>query len=155
MGRKLADSGQDAAARLKEVKNQLELFSRAKRESRIIFSGGLWNHQEFLIRDIERKRSICHEGQVEVIDDFIHNLIVRKEKDDLHVAAALREDELLDLVSLANYLGPAVGGDGPKLPEYRRRRKPKTCLPNLPSVGIGIKALISDRDLPFIFAATR
>ena len=58
--------------------------------------------------------------------------IVGQERDDLHHASALGADHRVNLVDLADHLGPALGGDGPDLlldsPEWKR---PGACLPYL------------------------
>jgi hypothetical protein len=60
--------GQDKSAGI-----QLDLFSQSKRELRKILSRGLSGRQKRLISKLRRRRSLRHEGQVEVVDDSVHD----------------------------------------------------------------------------------
>jgi len=86
-----------------------------------------------------------------MIDDPVHHGIVGEESDDLHRGAALRADHRVNLIDLADHLGPALGGDGPQLIlDNPQRKSLKTCLPDLASMGIGVEAVISHCDLALV-----
>jgi hypothetical protein len=91
-------AGQKATEALKSVRNPTGLSSRLKRESRRIFSGGLSGHQEFLRDGMRWGRSLGNKGQLEVVDDPVHDGMVRQEGDDLHLAAALWTEEGINKV---------------------------------------------------------
>ena len=133
----------EPADKAKGVGNPADLSSGAKRESRRIFGGGLSGHEKLLISELGRRRPLRHKGQVEVADDPVHYGIVGDEGDDPHPAAALRTDQRIHLVDLADHLGPALGRDRPELllnnPE---RKRPKACLLDLPSMGIGVQPIL-------------
>ncbi len=94
-----------------------------------------------LIDQVRRGRSLCHKGQLEMLDDSVHHGIVGEEGNDAHLALALGTEERVDFVDLADHLGPALGGDGPELvldnPEWQRC---EACLPDFPPMGIGVEA---------------
>ena len=126
------------------ARNPTDLSSRVKRESRKIFGRGLGRHQNFLISQVRRRGPLGGKCQLQVMDDPVHYGVVREESDDLHRAAALRTDHRVDLIDLADHLGPALGRERPELllnhPEGKR---PKACLLDLPSMGVGGKATLS------------
>ena len=62
-----------------------------------------------MISDARRRRPLRDKGQLEVVDDAVHHGIVGEESDDLHRAPALRTDQRVNLIDLADHLGPALG----------------------------------------------
>jgi hypothetical protein len=141
--------------------------------------GGPGNLQDFLISDLGRWGPFRKEGQLQVVDDTVHNRIVGEETNDLHLtalmepltllheyykAAALRAEHRIDLVNLADHGSasqssmrlpnqgrPALGGDGPQLLlcDPEGESLPAS-LPDLPPVGVGIEAVIAHRELAFV-----
>jgi hypothetical protein len=90
--------------------------------------------------------------QFEVADDFVDHGIVGQEGDDLHRGAALRTDRGVDFIDFADHLGPALGGAGPQLLLYDPEGESlQARLPDFSPVGVGIEAVISHRDLAFLF----
>jgi len=108
---KPAEREQEAADKLKKVGNQLDISSRSKRESRRIFSGGLSGNQNFLMGDMRRRGFVGDKRQFDVVNDLVHHGIVGEERDDLHLSAALRTEEWVNLIDLANHLSPASAGN--------------------------------------------
>jgi len=51
-----------------------------------------------LISEVRRRGSLCHEGQLEMIDDSVHHGIVGEEGDDAHLAAALGANQGIDFI---------------------------------------------------------
>ena len=78
--------------------------------------------------ELRRGRFVCHEGELEVIDDAVDQGIVGQESDDAHRPSASRAEHRVNLIHLADHLSPVLGGDGPEillpLPE---RKRPETC----------------------------
>jgi len=60
---KTAERGQGATDKLKSVGNPTDLSSRAKRESTSILTAGLSGHQNFLIGQVRRRRSLRDKRQ--------------------------------------------------------------------------------------------
>jgi len=90
---KTGGRSQAIATRPKSAGIQPDLSSWARRESRKIPPAGLGSHQKLLINDLRRGRSLCHEGQLEVVDD-------------LHRPVALRAEERVKLADFAHPFGP-------------------------------------------------
>jgi len=135
--------GQRAAETLERARNHRDFSCWGRRKSRQIFSRGLSGHEIFLIGELRRGRFVGDESQLEVIDDPVHHGIVGEESNDLHRAPALRAEERVDLIHLTDHLCPALGRDGPELLlEYPEGGKPQACLFDLPSMGIGIEAVL-------------
>jgi hypothetical protein len=63
-----------------------------------------------VISDVREGRFLCHKSQLEVIDDGVDNRIVDDKGDDAHLAPTLGADERPHLINLADYPGPASGG---------------------------------------------
>jgi hypothetical protein len=85
-----------------------------------------------------------------VIDNPIDHGIVGEESDDAHLAAALRADHRVNLIDLADHLGPAPGRDGPELfLHHPERDSLRACL-DLASMGVGVQPIIPHRDLALI-----
>jgi len=95
-----------------------------------------------LIGDKRRGRFVSDESQLQVVDDSIHHGIVGEERDNPHLSSALRADEGINFIHFTDHFGPALGGDGPELLlEYPERGRPRACLPDLPSMGIGVETI--------------
>ena len=69
-------------------------------------TGRSGRHQGNLLEDMGGRRLLGSERQLEVIDDPIHDGVLREEGDDLHPAAAPGTDHRVDLIDLADHLGP-------------------------------------------------
>jgi len=83
-----------------------------------------------------------------VVDDPVHHGIVRQEVDDLHRSPALETRYGIRLVDLADHRGLALGGEAPEfLLDNQERKRPKACLPDLTSVGIGVQAVIAESEI--------
>ena len=54
-------------------------------------------------------RATLIKRQLQMIDDPVHNGILRDESDDLHSAATLGADHRIYLIDLPDHLGPALG----------------------------------------------
>jgi len=144
-------AGQKAAARLRSAGKQPDLSSQTKRESRNILTAGLGGHQNFLIDKMRRRGSLGNKGQLQVVDDPVYHAVVGEERDDLHLSAAARAGHRVNFIDFTDHLGPAFGGDGPELLlHHPDRKKPKACLPDLPSMGVGVQPIISHRDLALV-----
>jgi len=76
-----------------------------------------------LISDPRRGRLRSDKRQLEVVDDTIDHREVAKEGDDLHRAPALGAEHRVDLIDLANHLGPALGRDALELVLNNPERK--------------------------------
>ena len=85
-----------------------------------------------------------------MIDDPFHDGVVREESNDLNLAAALRTVDRVNLIDLADHLGPAFGGDWPELLHNQERDSGLACLLDLPPMGVGFEAVVPHRDLAFI-----
>jgi len=86
-----------------------------------------------------------------VIDDFVHNRIVGEERNDLHLAAALRTEEGINFINLTDHLGPALGGDVLELLLHHKERESLMArLLDLSPVGIGVEAEVTDSDLSLV-----
>jgi len=148
---KRAERSRNVADKPKSAGNQSDFSSRSKRESRKIFRGGFGGHQDFLIGEARRGRLVCNKGQLQVVDDAVHHREVGEERDDLHAAAAPRADHGINFIDFPDHLSPALRGDGPQLflhdPEGHRHQ---ARLLDLSPMGVGVEAIISDRDLPLI-----
>jgi len=80
-----------------------------------------------------------------VVDDAIDYREVAKEGDDLHRAPAVGAEQGIDFVDFTDHLGPAFGRDAPELVlDNPERKRPKARLLDLPSMGVGVEAEISD-----------
>jgi hypothetical protein len=64
---------------------------------------------------MRRGRSICHEHELEVVDDAIDHGEICKEGNDAHLTPTLGTEERVDFIDLTNHLGPATAGDLPIL----------------------------------------
>jgi len=122
--------------------NRLDLRLRARERSRKIFDWGIGNHEEIL-KGTLRRRPLRNERQLQVIDDPVHDGMVRDEGDDLHPAAlmepltllheyckaaAFRTDHGVDLVDL-----PDQGSASPssmRLPDQGSASPSSMRLPN-------------------------
>jgi hypothetical protein len=60
---------------------------------------------------MRRGRSICHEHELEVVDDAIDHGEICKEGNDAHLTPTLRTEEWVDFINLTNHLGPATAWD--------------------------------------------
>ena len=158
--------------------NRLDLRLRARERSRKIFDWGIGNHEEIL-KGTLRRRPLRNERQLQVIDDPVHDGMVRDEGDDLHPAAlmepltllheyckaaAFRTDHGVDLVDLPdqgsaspssmrlpNQGRPALGGETAEfLLDDSERRRRKARLPDLSPVGVRVQAVVPDSDLPLV-----
>jgi len=49
-----------------------------------------------------------------MVDDPVHDDMVREERDDLHLAAAAGAEHRVVLVDLANHFRPTLGGEAPE-----------------------------------------
>src|SRR4030042_3442324 len=57
----------------------------------------------------------------------------------------------VDLIDLADHLGPAPGRERPEfLLNHPEGKRPTACLLDLPPMGVGVEAVITDGDLSFI-----
>lgn len=86
-----------------------------------------------------------------MVDDSIHHLMVGEERDDLHGAAAVRPQHLVNLIDLTDHLSPALGGDGPELLlDNEEGRKRQSRLLDLPWMGVGVEAIVTQGDLALV-----
>ena len=86
-----------------------------------------------------------------MVDDSIHHLMVGEERDDLHGAAAVRTKHRVNLIDLTDHLSPALGGDGPELLlDNEEGRKRQSRLLDLPSMGVGVEAIVRHGDLALV-----
>jgi len=93
-------------------------------------------------------RSLCDKGQLEVVDDFIHNLMVGEKGDHLHCSSASRTDHGIDLIDLTHHLGPALGGDWAEfLLHHPEREGLQACLAELASMSVSVEAGVTNCDL--------
>ena len=82
------------------------------------------------------------ERQLQVVDDFVHHGIVGEEGDDAHLAAAFGAGQRIDLIDLADHLGPAFGGETPEFVFGNPERKSgEVCLLDLAPRGVGVQAV--------------
>jgi len=88
----------EAADKVKSAGNQPDFSCSGKGRLRKILAAGLGNHQNFLIGDVGRRGPLGNEGQLEVVDDVVHDGGVCQESDDLHDAAAVRTGHEVDFV---------------------------------------------------------
>jgi len=101
--------------------------------------------------DLRRRRSVGHEGQLQVLDNSIDDGRVGEESDDAHLTATLRADHRVNLIDFSDHLGPAPGRDGPEfLPNNPEGKRPKACLPDLSPMGVGVQAEVTDSDLALV-----
>jgi len=97
------------------------------------------------------RRSFCHKGQLEVMDDPVHHGIVGEESDDLHRGAALDTGQGIHLKDFSDHLCPAAAGD-PRalLLNDDGWMLVHLCLAHLAPVSIGVQAEVTEGDLPLI-----
>ena len=84
------------------------------------------------------------------MDDLIDDLMVFDKGDDMHLASASRTEQRIDLIDFGGHLRPAFARDISALfLNYRKMRSICSSLTLLTSVGIRIKAVITDHNLAF------
>jgi hypothetical protein len=115
---------------------------------RKIIDRGISNHGEILKNTLGR-RLLRDERQLQVINDPVHDGILRQESNNLHPIPALGAFHRIDLVDLADHLGPAFRRDRPQLfPNHAQCRV--AALPGFPPVSVGIETVVTNHDLPLI-----
>jgi len=116
-----------------------------EKRSCIIIGRRICGHKIFLESGLRRRGTLGDKDQFQVIDDPVHHGRLGEERDDLHRASTAGTAQGVDLIDLADHLGPALGGDAAGLlldNPQRERRSP--CLPDLPPMGVGVQAVIAD-----------
>lgn len=108
--------------------------------------------QEELLRDpMRRGRSLRDKGQLQVVDNPVHNGIVGDEGNSAHLCLALRTGQGIDLVDFPDHLSPAPAWDSRSLLlNDDKGMLIGLCLSHLAPVGVGVEAGIPHGDLPFI-----
>jgi hypothetical protein len=80
-----------------------------------------------------------------------HHSIVREEGDNAPPASTARTEQGIDLIDLADHLGPAFGRDGPELVLYNPERASlRARLADLASMSIGVEVVIKYCDLSLV-----
>jgi hypothetical protein len=104
-----------------------------------------------LLEDVGRRRLVRYKVQLQILYDPVHDRILREEGDDLHHAPAVRTEEWVNFINLADHLGPALGRNALQVfLDHPERRRIQTRLLDLASMGIGVKAIITHRDLALV-----
>ncbi len=68
-------------------------------------------------------RQIGDKCQPQVVDDAIYHSIAGEEGYEAHLSAALRAEERVDFINLADHLSPAFSWEGPELRLNNRERE--------------------------------
>jgi len=63
---------------------------------------------------MRRRRLVCDKGQLEVVDDAIDHGEIGDKGDDLHRSPALGTKQRVDIMDLADHLGPAFKENAPE-----------------------------------------
>ena len=109
------EGGPGTRGQAKKRRKSDRLLLPGKRKLGSTFGRGLSGYQKLLKSHVGRRRFGGDKGQLEVVDDLVHNRIVGEESDDLHRAAASRAKERVDFVDLPDHGRPAFSRDGPEL----------------------------------------
>jgi hypothetical protein len=108
-------------------------------------------HQGRLFEDINRRRLLGHERQLQVTDDPVDDRVLGQEGHNSHPPPATRTDHRINLVDLADHLGPALGSDGLRLLlDHPQGHGNTACLPGFPPMGIGVETVVADHDLALV-----
>jgi hypothetical protein len=108
-------------------------------------------HQKLLLYMMRRRGPFGFEGQLEMTDDPVDNLMIIYERDDLHSASTCGTKQGIYLIHLADHLCPALGRHISRtIFGYERIKRISLSLMHLPPVGIGVKAVVADHDLTLI-----
>ena len=108
-------------------------------------------HQGDLLDDARRRRLLRYKRQLEMVDDPVHGGIIHDESDDFHRATAFGANHRIDLVDFPDHRRPALGWDALLFPLCHPEgegRDPR--FPHLSPVGIGIKPIVTNHDLPLV-----
>jgi len=96
------------------------------------------------------------EGELEVMDDLIDDLMVFDKGDDMHLASASRTEQRIDLVDFLYHFGPAFGGKISLLFLYDGGMGGiNSRLAHLASVGIRVETIVANHYLALVWNMAR
>jgi hypothetical protein len=81
-------------------------------------------------------------------DDPVNGLRLLDKRDDSHLATTCRTKQRVNLIDFSDHLGPSFRGyKGIFIFNNKRTQRVSVCFSHLSSVGMGIKAVVTDRNL--------